>query len=84
MVEIVELSRNHQVTLRMTYVIKQNLLTITGKIKRINMILYRQTSVYKHNSFWKAVRKPNCLKTESYFPIINNVKKINLFHAPKE
>ena len=46
--------------------------------------MYSQTSVYEHNSFWKAVRKPSCSKTESYFPTINNVKKINSFHAPKE
>ena len=26
----------------------------------------------------------SCSKTESYFPTINNVKKINSFHAPKE
>ena len=25
-----------------------------------------------------------CSKTELYFPIINNVKKINSFHAPTE
>ena len=45
---------------------------------------YSQTSVFEHNSFWKAVQKSICSKTESYFPITNNVKEINLFHVPKE
>ena len=45
---------------------------------------YSQTSVFEHDSFWKAVQNPICLKTESYFPITNNVKEINLFHVPKE
>ena len=36
------------------------------------------------NSFWKAVQKPICSNTESYFPVTNNVKEINLFHVPKE
>ena len=45
---------------------------------------YSQTSVFEHNSFWKAVQKPICSKTESYFPITNNGKEINSFHVPKE
>ena len=45
---------------------------------------YSQILVFEHDSFWKAVQKPICSKTESYFPITNNVKEINSFHAPKE
>ena len=47
-------------------------------------LCYSQTSVFEHNLFWKAVQKPICSKTESYFPITNNVKEINLFHVSKE
>ena len=45
---------------------------------------YSQTSVFEHDSFWKAVQEPICSKTESYFPITNNVKEINSLHVPKE
>ena len=44
---------------------------------------YSQTSVFEHNSFWNAVQKPICSKTESYFPITNYGKEINLFHVIK-
>ena len=45
---------------------------------------YSQTLVFEHNSFSKAVRKPICSKAESYFPITNNKKEINLFYTPNE
>ena len=48
--------------------------TLLGPSK---IIEYSQTSVFEHDSFWKAVQKPICSKTESYFPITNNVKVIN-------
>ena len=52
--------------------------------KMLTQTIYSQTSVFEHNSFWKAVRKPICSKAESYFPITNNEKEINLFYTPKE
>ena len=54
------------------------------KSTRRLFLKYSQTSVFEHDSFWKAVQKPICSKTESYFPITNNVKEINSFHVPKE
>ena len=47
-------------------------------------VKYSQTSVFEHNSFWKAVQKPICSKAESCFPITNNKKEINLFYTPTE
>ena len=56
----------------------------SGNILLAHPVNYSQTSVFEYNSFWKAVQKPICSKTESYFPITNNVKEINSFHEPKE
>ena len=52
--------------------------------KYVLLYNYSQTSVFEHNSFWKAVRKPICSKAESYFPVRNNKKEINLFYTPKK
>ena len=55
-----------------------------GLISLSSYTKYSQTSVFEHDSFWKAVQKPICSKTKLYFPITNNVKEINSFYVPKE
>ena len=64
--------------------LQTNKLVIPYKNMEVKMVQYSQTSVFEHDSFWKAIQKPICSKTESYFSFTNNVKEINSFHVPKE
>ena len=44
---------------------------------------YSQTSVFEHDSFWKAVQKPICLKTYHIFPLQIMLKRLIRFMYQK-